>query len=93
MLSIEQAITVAQEYVAGMSSKDVEVVLNHDKLIEKEYGWVFFYNSAKFYETKEFTYSLVGNGPFIVRKDTGEIVQLGSYTSVAELLSDYESRQ
>lgn len=91
MIGRDQAVLIAKKYVGAMSERSgIEIVLNVKKIMDKDYGWVFFYNSAEFYQTGDPGRSLIGNGPFIVEKDFGDIVQLSSALPLDELLKGYE---
>ena len=68
------------------------VILDGDT-IEKGYGWIFFYATQKYAETREFQYALAGNGPLVVEKMNGAIYQLGTAKSVEESIRDYEIRR
>jgi hypothetical protein len=68
----------------------VECVVLQDKTIEKEWGWVFFYQSREYLETADFSYMLVGNAPYIVNRNTGEIVITGTAYPVEHYIQEYE---
>src|SRR5690349_5048479 len=53
-------------------------VLLLDHIIEKDYGWIFFYNSQKFLETNDIMDAFLGNAPFLVEKAGGAIVIFGT---------------
>jgi hypothetical protein len=59
--------------------------------IEKPFGWVFFFNTKKFLDTGNSDYRIVGDGPIIVNKSTGEIKFCISYKTVEESIKEYES--
>jgi hypothetical protein len=61
--------------------------------IETDYGWVFFWNSRKFLETKKSRYYLSGNGPFVVEKADGSVHQLGSAGGSEYQVELYEARR
>jgi len=60
------------------SSDNAERVVLDDATIEKEYGWVFFYQSKKYLETGKINDALAGNAPIIVNKRTGELIKTGT---------------
>jgi hypothetical protein len=47
-------------------------------ILEKHYGNIYFFNSKKFIETGDVNKSIGGNGPFLVEKEKGRVVQFGS---------------
>ena len=61
-----------------------------DATIEKAYGWVFFYQSKKFLETREASYQLAGNGPAVVLRD-GTLHWLTSAYSLEQELARFEA--
>jgi hypothetical protein len=58
--------------------------------IEKEWGWVFFYQSKKYIETGELQYMLLGNAPYIVNRKTGELVSTGTAYPIEQYIKEYE---
>ena len=49
-----------------------------DSTIERDWGWVFYYNSALFLESGNISDALAGNSPYIVNRSTGEIQVTGT---------------
>lgn len=58
--------------------------------IERDYGWVFFYQSVAFVRTGDFGDLLLGNAPFVVRKADGRVIVLGTAHSTDWYLKEYE---
>jgi len=63
-----------------------------DHTLEREWGWVFFYNSINYLESGNLTDALVGNAPYIVNKTTGEILATGTAYEIEYYIEEYESR-
>jgi len=61
--------------------------------IEKEYGWVFFYDSLKYLETGDCSYLIAGNSPIIVEKQDGSLHTLGTALSPEESIKEYEAKR
>ncbi len=57
--------------------------------LERERAWVFFYNSRKFVESRNFNDRIFGNGPIIVEKLTGRVVLHGSNVDLDQTLKLY----
>ncbi len=57
--------------------------------LERERAWVFFYNSRKFVESRNFNDRIFGNGPIIVEKLTGRVVLHGSNVDLEQALKIY----
>ncbi len=60
---------------------------------EKPYGWIFSYDSQRFIDTGNHEYCLIGNGPLLVEKISGEVIFFSSEPAafLAEL-RDHERR-
>lgn len=52
-------------------------------------GWVFFYDSRRHQLTGAFKDSLIGGGPLIVNRSTGELALTGSAHSIEHYLHQY----
>lgn len=70
--------------------KKTELAIIDDVTIEKEYGWVFFYETKEYLKTCDFVDTLVGNAPYIVNKYTGEVIETGTAYPVDEYIEEYE---
>jgi hypothetical protein len=64
------------------------IVVNH---VDKPYGWVLFYTSEKYWETRDFKYAIAGNGPIIVEKESGRMHHLGTASPVEKSVGEWES--
>lgn len=64
------------------------IVVNH---IEKPYGWIFFYATKKYAETRDFKHAVVGNGPIIFDRRTEQLHQLGTATRPEQQIRDWEA--
>jgi hypothetical protein len=78
-ISMSEAETLANKLVTDLGAAcHNDFVLLREETVATEDGWVFFYNSRKFIETGDFSFTLAGNGPIFIRKD-GEVHQLPTY--------------
>ena len=57
---------------------------------EHEWGWVFFYQSRLYLESKKLEYALAGNAPLIVNRRTGDIVETGTADPPEHYIREYE---
>ena len=57
----------------------------------KPYGWVFFWNSREFIDTKDRRKALAGNTPIIVDRIDGELRVMGTASPVEDSLAEYEA--
>jgi hypothetical protein len=49
------------------------VLLLVEETIERNFGWVFFYDSKRHIETGDIRHTLAGNAPIVVTKTDGRI--------------------
>lgn len=69
----------------------IDLVLVDQHTIEKEYGWVFFYQSRQYVETGDFDYILGGNSPFLVQREDGQVFYFGTAYPVEWFMAGYEA--
>ena len=74
------------------AEQTVELAIIDDETIEKEYGWIFFYQTKEYLCTGNALDALVGNAPYIVDKFTGELVETGTANPVEDYIAEYEAR-
>ncbi|MCY6493928.1 YrhB domain-containing protein [Leptolyngbya sp. GGD] len=91
MLDKESAQQFVLKYINdNYHIADDELVVVDEYTIEKEYGWVFFYESKRYLETGSFSDRVLGNVPILVEKQ-GKLHPFGSVRSVEEYLIEYEN--
>ncbi|WP_157692687.1 YrhB domain-containing protein [Burkholderia sp. ABCPW 11] len=88
----DQALQRVQEYLDQMGSTESTggYAVVEGKTIEKQYGWVFVFNSRKYLETGNIIFSLGGNGPIVVERESGQLHQLGSASSLQDSVKQFE---
>lgn len=69
----------------------VDCVVLEGKTIEKEWGWVFFYQSKGYLESGDFRDMLDGNAPFIVNRHTGAITVTGTAYDIGHYIDEYDA--
>lgn len=74
----------------SIDGNSVELAIIDDETLEKEWGWVFFYQSKKYMETGDLRDMLAGNAPYIVNKYTGEVVETGTAYDINHYIHEYE---
>ena len=70
---------------------DDELLVDDAWTIEREYGWLFSYNRAAYFRTKNRRDGLVGNGPILVRRDDGAVIEFSSAYSSEDAMAEYEA--
>ncbi len=90
MITHDEARALAMAKVRSMQSRpDNEFVIVDAATREEDFGWVFFYNSKRYLETRDILFRIAGNGPIVVDGVTGAITLLGTAGGVAHQLSEY----
>lgn len=74
------------------SITDREYVILDDKTITLDFGWVFFYDSAKHLATGDVRHCLVGAGPIIVDGRDGSMHECKEMMSTQAFIEDYRKR-
>jgi hypothetical protein len=89
-----RALVVAElgrQQERGYASAPKDLVVVDEATIERPWGWVFFYNSKRFLETRDFLHALAGNAPpFIVNRHTGEMRATGTAYRTEHYIAEYE---
>ena len=67
----------------------VELQIIHESTETHDFGWVFFYNSKKYIETKDISDALGGNTPLIVDKSSQKIFATGTAHPVSHYVENY----
>jgi hypothetical protein len=75
----------AKEHDAGC-----ELVLLDGKTLEREFGWIFVYDSKMHAETGDFRHALAGNAPIVVTRADGKIHETGTAFPLEEYLKRFE---
>jgi len=68
----------------------ITFVLVESETIEKEWGWIFVYQSKEYLDTNEIQYALAGNAPFIVNRHTGKLSVTGTAQPLDYYIAEYE---
>jgi hypothetical protein len=85
-----EAEQVAREYLkARESSAGCELALIDRETIERNFGWVFFYDVKRHIETGDFRHALAGNGPIVVTKADGRVHETGTAYPLEHYLKEY----
>lgn len=93
MICIDQtaARKVAQRYVAAAAQEiGVELEIVDKFTLERGFGWVFFYDSAKHLETGKISDAIAGNAPIIVDRNDGSVHETGTAHPVEHYIQVYE---
>ena len=81
---------LARHQVATMAvDLGLDLVLESEKTMDTDVGWVFFYNSREFVETGDPRASVIGNAPLLIDGRTGLVHLLGTERPVEAYIDDY----
>lgn len=89
MISLEDARAIAIG-TAGAVTKEALVLLD-GRTLEREFGWVFFYQSEQYVRTGAESMRLYGNAPIIVDRRTGRATVTGTAFPIEDYLVAYEA--
>lgn len=73
-----QATAIARRTIATSPPHSPGLVLEEEKTVEREFGWIFFYTTRKFLETRDKKHLMPGNAPLVVLKEDGSTHYLGT---------------
>jgi len=88
MISLSQAQALAQ---TALNHDDEDFVIVPGSTMEREFGWVFFYQSRRYLETGDLTERIVGNGPVIVNRITSQVTIFGSSQPIEHYIEKYQA--
>ena len=86
MLNREQAEKSVLDYIDADKN---DFVIIEEATLERDFGWVIFYDSRLHNETGMFRHAIAGNAPLIVERDTGRILETGTAYSIERYLIAY----
>jgi hypothetical protein len=90
MLTQAEAEAQVLEHLKRFQSPPHLLAINEAATIERQFGWVFFYNTRKCFETGNLLDQLAGNGPIIVNKYTSAVVYGRSNQPIEAFIEEYE---
>lgn len=95
MLTENLILEIANNYLKKLANDiKIELAILHDLSIKKPYGIIFFYNTKKYFETKDDKdNTLVGNAPFLIEYKNGSIIDFGTNRSEEYYIKEYEAER
>ena len=93
MIDLSEAQSLVSNLLDNSAGANApEAIILEESTIEKDFGWVFFYESKQYMKTRDFRDRLLGNAPYIVNKNTGEIAETGTARDVQYYIEEYEKK-
>jgi len=93
MLTKEEAIKKVERKINEFDSywpDKPKIIVINKATIEKNWGWVFFYQSSDYLNTGDIHSQLVGNAPYIVNKESGQLIETGTAQPIEDYIIAYE---
>ena len=93
MITYDQAWIIAKDYIKPQDDSlrqtepGDELVLG--KSVEFDEGWLFYFASRKYLETRDLQYRTIGAGPVIVGRENGDVYQGGSGYTEEEWIDQF----
>jgi hypothetical protein len=92
MITKSEAEALVREHLRKIETPDIPFAVNEVKTVERSFGWVFFYNSKQFLDTRDIRFRLAGNGPIAVKRSSGELATLGTHKPAQALIDEFEKQ-
>jgi hypothetical protein len=75
----DDAKRIALEFIEGLTRQSGnELALLQTATLEKSFGWIFFYQSKSYLQSREPRDAVVGNAPIVVAKLDGRVHVTGT---------------
>lgn len=87
----QDAVRIAEEHANQGDSGPDALVVDDEWTIERDYGWLFMYNTPEFVRTRNRRDALVGNAPLLVLRENGLVVQFPTSYTREKAIADYEA--
>jgi hypothetical protein len=88
---IDFATAKALATTAASAAMRRPIVILDDRTIEREFGWVFFYQSEEFVLHERDGARLFGNAPIIVSRQTGRASLTDTSFPIQDLIDAFET--
>ena len=92
MFTREDAYRIALAEINRNCAPEYPAAIIDDRTIERDFGWVFYFNSKRFLETGDRNHSFAGSRLVIVSKYTGRTEMHAGPEEDARIFEDYERR-
>jgi hypothetical protein len=71
----------------------VDLVIQDERTRDEDFGWVFFYQSADYLRSGEFSDQLAGNAAIVVLRDSGALHATGTALPIDDYLEQFRTRR
>jgi hypothetical protein len=90
-ISLARALEIAKREISE-SSNQHDFVLQEDRTVERRFGWVFFYTTRKYLETRDPQDLVPGNAPLVVLREDGSVAHLATSIPPERAIEIFEKR-
>jgi hypothetical protein len=90
-LTFENVSAIATQQLSALCAHGAELSLLADATKEFDEGWVFYYQSARFLESRDPGEALAGNAPLFVARSNGASFFVSYHRPLAESLAAYRA--
>ncbi len=91
MIDEARARQIAEEILTHMATQPGTPPLAITNIEQHPIGWVFFYNSARYVETGDYSHATIGNAPIVVERATGRAHITGTGRSLGYYLAELDA--
>jgi hypothetical protein len=95
-LSYEEAkelvLDRARELLAEENRPRIDPAIIEGRTIEKDWGWVFYWNTALYLETGDLEHALVGSPPLCVDRKKGSVGTVANVEPLTREIKRYERK-
>jgi hypothetical protein len=90
----DQAQRIALQYVKSKEAEmGCELMLIEESTMERDFGWVFFYDSKDHIETGDFSHAIAGNVPIVLTRSDGALHETGTSLPLDSYLEQFSAHQ
>ncbi len=89
--SKQRALEIARKSLSELKP-GTEFVIQEDKTVEKDFGWVFLYTTRKYLETKDPRTLIPGAGPLVVERAGGTTQYLPTSLPPDKAIEEFDKR-
>lgn len=93
MITKEQALKIANDFIYepddNWPEKPEMLIVDSE---ERNFGWLFYWTSKRYLETKQTTDSLAGNGPILVSRESGKLETTRTAPPLEDRIAEAERR-
>jgi hypothetical protein len=88
MITKKKAIEIAEQYISDKGGR-YHLVLLMEHTMEFDLGWVFFYQTKEYVESRDITQMAEENPPIIINKNDGSLSITGTAYPIEKYIRDY----